>query len=91
MLQGLSETPWSNPPLRLYHGTTEAAVESIRRDGVLLAVGRRDLDFGRGFYLTTNDSQARDWAQKRAIETRSRPVVLEFAADRDKLASLEAL
>lgn len=41
----------------LYHGSTVNVVNP------LVEVGRSDLDFGQGFYLTSMRSQAETWAQ----------------------------
>ena len=40
----------------LYHGTT------LRLEQPLACVGREDLDFGKGFYLTRLRDQAERWA-----------------------------
>ena len=42
--------------ITLYHGTYLSIPEPLAK------VGRRNLDFGPGFYLTKIESQARDWA-----------------------------
>ena len=42
--------------MTLYHGST------VRIEQPLAHVGREDLDFGQGFYLTTYPDQAKRWA-----------------------------
>ena len=42
--------------ITLYHGST------VRIEQPLAHVGREDLDFGQGFYLTSYQDQARRWA-----------------------------
>ncbi len=45
----------------LWHGTAEPVVANIRR-GIDLRYCQRKTDFGRGFYTTTYQQQAREWA-----------------------------
>lgn len=83
---------WSNQRLRVYHGTLHAHATTIRRSGVQLSRGQTRKDFGAGFYTTTVEWQARNWAwvlSERAAE--SRPAVLAFEIDRDALAGLQWL
>jgi hypothetical protein len=87
--------PWSNQDLLLYHGTLDIHVQSIF-DGVNPAVGHPSTDFGRGFYTTTNESQARRWAwrlsnRKHSTHPLARPAVIEFKVCRDILSRLETL
>ena len=42
--------------ITLYHGTHLSIPEPLAK------VGRKNLDFGPGFYLTKIESQAKDWA-----------------------------
>lgn len=44
--------------ITLYHGST------LSIEHPLAKVGRADLDFGRGFYLTSLRSQAEQWAAR---------------------------
>lgn len=87
---------WQNSKIRLYHGTDDNALNNIREIGVRLNATRVNSDFGRGFYLTTNLEQAKDWADYR-VRTGNRgrdgqpmvaPVVLQYYVDRDFLADL---
>ena len=46
--------------MRVYHGSN-VVVESP-----LVGIGRENLDFGKGFYVTVLRSQANDWARNKA-------------------------
>jgi hypothetical protein len=108
--QGILQMPrWSNAPLLLYHGTDSQALSGLRLSkGAALAAFAADLkhcrpntDFGRGFYMTTSERQARNWANlrvhrvisghRRSSAVGPRAVVLAFSLDRDWLANLDAL
>lgn len=89
--------PWSNQPLRLFHGTTGVHADSVLRgiDSKKFVTAR---DFGPGFYTTTNLEQAWEWANDKADRehatakvTIAEAAVVEFAIERDDLALLEAL
>jgi hypothetical protein len=83
--------PWTNQNVLLYHGTLDVHVASIRA-GVNPALGRAATDFGRGFYTTTVERQARSWAfglSRRRAGTR--PAVVRFDVPRDDLAGLESI
>jgi hypothetical protein len=89
---------WSNPLLTLYHGTVKVHANDILKTGVQLR-SNRALDFGTGFYTTTSQSQARNWAitVSRLSQLRNfpdddrKPVVLRFSVHRDDLAKFEFL
>ena len=74
----------------LWHGCTQAARENIEAHGIDLAHCAVATDFGRGFYTTTLERQARDWAWKQATNTQKRnrgaagtsPVLLRFRVRR---------
>jgi hypothetical protein len=83
--------PWTNQPVRLYHGTTTAHAVSITTSGVRVAASRLHIDFGRGFYTMTLEHQARAWAWEVARKNRGRPAVVFADLDRDALAGLETL
>ena len=53
-----------NGNILFYHGTTVEAAASIRKYGVDLDHATRDMDFGRGFYVTTDVNQANTWAKR---------------------------
>jgi hypothetical protein len=57
----LTPSNWTNQLLTLYHGTLNTHVPSILA-GVNVNRGRAHTDFGKGFYTTTVETQARAWA-----------------------------
>ena len=62
----------------LYHGTSKKSANNIKKHGVDLSYSRKNLDFGVGFYLTTNKGQAKDWAYRNG---NNNAVVIIFEAD----------
>ena len=44
--------------MKLYHGST------LIVDKLLVSYGRENLDFGKGFYTTSMQSQAEKWVQR---------------------------
>jgi hypothetical protein len=97
---------WTNGPLTAFHGTDSFSLSAygsltlhspLAGFAVNLALCRRNTDFGQGFYLTTSDHQARQWANTR-VRRLLRPtgpplqaVVLSFAIDRDLIAGADVL
>lgn len=70
--------------MRLYHGSTlEIARPSV-------AASRGNLDFGRGFYLTSYEEQAAQWALRKSAFEDKLAMVNEYEFD-DDLASLNVL
>lgn len=68
----------------LFHGSN---VEVLRPS---LGHARRPLDFGKGFYLTSDFDQAARWAQLRAERTGAgSPVVTSYNVDASKYADLD--
>jgi len=66
--------------LTLYHGSTH------RVEHPLVALGRQNLDFGQGFYLTTYREQAVQWALRQQVLRRSEVAWLnEYRLDLDKV------
>ena len=96
---------WKNKALILFHGTDDVSLGAVGVDsGIVLKTFKVNLllcrphtDFGQGFYLTTSDFQAKQWANSRVLRRRKRvgpapsAVVLSFSTDRDAVASLDAL
>jgi hypothetical protein len=89
-------------PLVVYHGTDDTlpGVSSVTQGARLigfrvnLALCRPNTDFGQGFYVTTSEHQAKQWANARWVRSPAAGVnalVLRFELDRDWLASLDAL
>jgi hypothetical protein len=78
--------------LRLYHGTTADAARDIVRNGVAISRGTARRDFGRGFYTTTLQRQARNWAYEVAGERGAvAAAVVRLDIARDSLATLATL
>jgi hypothetical protein len=93
----LDPAPWKVAQSRyvtLWHGCTSSDRAVIESKGIDVTVGRVSTDFGRGFYTTTIERQARHWAWLRynargAVHPPgTHPVVLRFRVDRSKLAEL---
>lgn len=94
-LDATSTLDWRNEALAVYHGTVEAYVASLL-DRVNLDFARGRSDFGRGFYTTTREPQARDWALRssalrRSLGAGAAPAVVRFDIARDRLAALDSL
>ncbi len=47
-----------------FHGTAQANAKDIATNGINLSKGTGNADFGGGFYITTNEFQAEEWAWK---------------------------
>lgn len=63
----------------LYHGSLVEVKEPLAN------VGRRELDFGLGFYLTNDKTQAESWAQTLAGRKKNAKAILnEYSFDVDK-------
>ena len=66
----------------LFHGS------NIIVEKPLVNVGRKELDFGPGFYLTTLREQAERWARRVCVIRRSStPTITRFTFDEEKLPS----
>jgi hypothetical protein len=89
--------PHRSRHLILWHGCTTSDKDKIEAAGVDPMAGRPNTDFGRGFYTTTIEQQARQWAWTRYYNPKFRrsakiqPAVLRFKVDRHKLAKLKWL
>jgi len=78
----------------LYHGTLSIHLHSILEFGIDISKGKVSVDFGQGFYLTNDFSQAEKWA-KGLAETYSKkmgkkfiPVVLKYEVNESKMNQL---
>ena len=71
--------------MKLYHGSN-VVVETP----VIIASNRR-LDFGQGFYLTTDRAQAQRWAELTAKRRGGKEAVSVFNFDRSALKQLNVL
>ncbi len=58
----------SNEKIIFYHGTSTEGANSIYNNGIDLNHATRDMDFGRGFYVTINIEQARNWAARHGAD-----------------------
>lgn len=65
--------------ITVYHGGTE------KIEKPLVKLGRKNLDFGHGFYITRSLQQAEEWADRIARQRLSSPVVNEYELDLDGL------
>ena len=87
--------PWTNGPLKAFHGTDAASASAIVANGVDPTKGRPTTDFGQGFYVTTSLQQAMNWALRKAnyphVRPSRRPALVYFEIDREKLAALDGL
>lgn len=61
--------------MRIYHGTTEV----IENPDVKHS--KRFLDFGKGFYLTTYETQAQKWALRKAMRKNTEAIVNIYELD----------
>lgn len=92
--------------LIVYHGSDDLSVSGAKSVSVgqpvsgfkiSLAHCRPATDFGQGFYVTTSEHQARQWANNRVLRTlkpygpTANAIVLRFDIDWDALAGLETL
>ncbi len=66
-------------PIAVYHAGTEV-IESP-----LCKYGRKNLDFGQGFYLTTIREQAKAWAARVADVRGKAGLINVYSLDRDKI------
>nr|WP_278281518.1 RHS repeat-associated core domain-containing protein [Clostridium saccharobutylicum] len=71
--------------VKLYHGTSNDAASSIRSNGVDLNHGIRNMDFGRGFYTTTDLGQAKNWVEHKF---KGNGEVLEFNIPKSEFDNL---
>lgn len=85
----------------LWHGCVTDDKNEIEANGASPGIeptkGRPNTDFGRGFYTTTIERQARHWAWTRFYDpkfnraTGIQPVVLRFRVERHQLAKLKII
>lgn len=61
--------------MRIYHGTT-VVIENPD-----VKHSKRYLDFGKGFYLTTYESQAKKWALRKAMRKNTEAIVNIYELD----------
>ncbi len=61
----------------MYHGGTVEIVNP------LCGIGRANLDFGKGFYLTDLKGQAESWARRQAADRGENPIINVYEFDYD--------
>ena len=66
--------------MKLYHGSDMAVNQPLAK------VGRHNLDFGEGFYVTKIKKQAADWAEVIAERKgrKAQPTVSQYVFDRER-------
>lgn len=100
------DMPWNNTIIQLFHGTNTDALglpattlrHAMPPFVVSLAKCKRASDFGRGFYTTTSEHQAREWANasvRKILAVRPgsaiRAIVLQFNVRFESLSQAETL
>ena len=50
--------------MKIYHGSLEIVEHPI------IIQPNRKLDYGEGFYATTSEKQAKEWAERRMLENK---------------------
>lgn len=63
--------------INFYHGTSLAAAQAIAANGIDLSKSSPYTDFGRGFYVTTNLTQAVEWAFKQ--HWKDHPTIVDYS------------
>lgn len=64
-------------PVTVYHGSTDTVKHPVCN------FGRRNLDFGQGFYVTNIRKQAVSWALQMSDFRKKTPVLNRYILDRD--------
>jgi hypothetical protein len=82
---------WENQALILFHGTVLASAEKIRETGVDIDMGRALTDFGRGFYTTTDEGNAREWSGRVTERQGGERAVVRLAVNRFALSKLNSI
>ena len=65
--------------LIVFHGGTEIVEHPICK------FGRRNLDFGQGFYITNIRKQAVDWASQVADRRKLSPIINRYHLNRENI------
>lgn len=81
---------WVDQDIVLYHGTLDIHVASLLA-AIDVTAGTPLRDFGRGFYTTTNRTQAERWARDKAVNTPHQAAVVAITVSRNDLARLDCL
>lgn len=72
----------------LYHGTSESAAQNIIQRDILLTVGRKNIDFGQGFYLAKVRKSAITWATRHGRRYHENGVLLYYTLDLNDLNAI---
>src|SRR5213595_2840083 len=67
--------PFSNIDT-VYHGTNLFSAKVILYNGIMLNAQRELTDFGKGFYVTPNLKQAKEWSHVKAKNPQVNPTIL---------------
>jgi hypothetical protein len=67
--------PFSNIDT-VYHGTNLFSAKVILYNGIMLNAQRELTDFGKGFYVTSNLKQAKEWSRVKAKNPQVNPTIL---------------
>lgn len=102
-MPGIAPPHWRprfNRHIRLWHGTIrDHATAMLKPPYIRHDIGRANTDFGRGFYTTTLEKQARQWAwlqhfaSPAGVRRRrgNQPMVIWFRVPWARLAALQSL
>ena len=72
--------------MKLYHGSLEV----VKQPKIIKP--NRSLDYGSGFYTTTSEKQAKEWVQKRMLETHTNVGYVNiYEFDENKINELNCL
>lgn len=82
--------PWQNQDIQLFHGTLLRFAESVVSQ-VDLKFARAETDFGRGFYTTTNEAQARRFARVHSDQQMQQGAVVSITLPREEMARLTTI
>lgn len=63
----------------VFHGGTQVVKSPICK------FGRRNLDFGQGFYVTDIREQAKSWANSTARNRKASPIINRYKMDKDAI------
>jgi len=89
--------PWNNSTLTVYHGcdinsahTLCQPTPKVSPNSINLSLCSPSTDFGQGFYSTTRQDQAENWANVRIMRTgyNIAAAVVAFDIDREALSAL---
>lgn len=62
--------------MKIFHGGTNTIINPLAN------AGRKDLDFGQGFYVTDNMVQAQKWAERMSRQRQEPPLVNIYEFDK---------